>query len=286
MKLALGTAQFGLDYGISNKDGIVPATEVAEILKHAAASNIDTIDTGSVYGNSEEVLGDLFKQHQYQFELVDKIPDLETHKTTITQVLQQSLTKLKIDKLKGLLLHNAADLNDDSFKELTELKSQGLVEKIGVSVYSPSKTYDICNQYDIDLIQCPINLFDQRFIESGCVSWLHHKGIEIHARSLFLQGLLLMKLSQLPDYFQPYYSLFERFRNHCRGHDINQQTAALTIAHRQKQVDKFVIGVCSKQQLIEVIDNYQKAANCDFEIEEFSSHEEALISPFLWPAKN
>lgn len=285
MKLALGTVQFGLDYGISNTQGIVPEQEVKRILDVAHDAGIRLLDTGCVYGNSEELLGKLLSAGSYQFSVVDKVPDIESYHLSVSEVVLQSIEKLKVDKLKGILLHNAADLNDQTFKELESLKSQGLVDKIGISVYYPSQTFDLCDRYDIDLVQCPLNLFDQRFVETECISHLKSKNVEVHARSLFLQGLLLMPRGKLPKYFAPYYDLFDRLKGHCRGHDIDLQTAALTIAHQQQEVDQFVIGVCSAEQLQQVVEAYNKAAKVKFEIADFSSHEEALISPFLWPQK-
>ena len=285
MKLALGTVQFGLDYGISNTQGIVPEQEVKRILDVAHDAGIRLLDTGSVYGNSEELLGRLLSAGHCQFSVVDKVPDIESYHLSISEVVLQSIEKLKVDKLKGILLHNAADLNDQTFKELESLKSQGLVDKIGISVYYPSQTFDLCDRYDIDLVQCPLNLFDQRFVETECISHLKSKNVEVHARSLFLQGLLLMPRGKLPEHFAPYYDLFDRLKGHCRGHDIDLQTAALTIAHQQQEVDQFVIGVCSAEQLQQVVEAYNKAAKVKFEIADFSSHEEALISPFLWPQK-
>ena len=285
MKIALGTVQFGLDYGISNRDGIVASDEVTKILATATKNGIDTLDTGCVYGKSEDVLGQTLSKMTKPFKVIDKIPDLETLGEPIDVILERSLNNLGISHLEGLLLHNAADLNDSTFTQLSKLKAQGLIKKIGISVYYPSQTFDLIRNYDIDIIQCPLNLFDQRFAQTGCIETLKQQGIEIHARSLFLQGLLLMSPSDIPSYFAPYMNLFERLRSHCRGHDIDHQTAALTIAHQQTLVDKFVIGVCSTKQLLEVITAFNHAATCDFEIADFSCHEEALISPFLWPQR-
>lgn len=285
MKLALGTVQFGLDYGISNTQGKVPEQEVKRILDVAHGAGIRLLDTGCVYGNSEQLLGKLLSNGNYQFSVVDKVPDIESYHLSVSEVVLQSIKKLKVDKLHGLMLHNAADLNDQTYKELEALKSQGLVDKIGLSVYHPTQTFNLCDRYDIDIVQCPLNLFDQRFIETDCISFLKSKAIEIHARSLFLQGLLLMPRNKLPEYFAPYHDLFDRLKGHCRGLDIDLQTAALTIAHQQQDVDKFVVGVCNAEQLQQVVDSYHKAAKVKFKIADFSSHEEALISPFLWPQK-
>jgi aryl-alcohol dehydrogenase-like predicted oxidoreductase len=286
MKLALGTVQFGLDYGISNDGGKVPIDEVKKILTTAHQNQIDTLDTGCVYGTCETVLGDVLPGQDFTFNVIDKIPDIETVGKAIAQTLEQSLAKLHLSHLEGLLLHNAADLTDATYQQLSDLKTQGLVKKIGVSVYHPAQAFELAKRYDLDLIQLPLNLCDQRFIQTGCIKWLKKRNVEIHARSLFLQGLLLMKTTQLSSYFAPYRELFDRLDRYCRELEITRQQAALTIAHQQDSVDKFVIGVCSQQQLEQVIGAYQKAQNIEFKMEPFSCHEEALISPFLWPQKS
>ena len=217
--------------------------------------------------------------------MIDKIPDIETVGKTIAQTLEQSLAKLHLGHLEGLLLHNAADLTDATYQQLSDLKTQGLVKKIGISVYHPSQAFELAERYDLDLIQLPLNLFDQRFIQTDCIKWLKERNVEIHARSLFLQGLLLMKTSQLSSYFHPYKELFNRLDRYCKILNITRQQAALTMVHQQHSVDKFVIGVCSQQQLEQVIQAYEEARNIEFEMDPFSCHEEALISPFLWPQK-
>lgn len=285
MKLALGTVQFGLDYGISNDGGKVPIEEVKKILTTAHQNNIDTLDTGCVYGTCETVLGDVLPGQDFTFNVIDKIPDIETSGKTIAQTLEQSLEKMHLKHLDGLLLHNAADLTDGTYQQLCDLKTQGMVKQIGISVYHPNQAFELAGRYDLDLIQLPLNLFDQRFIQTDCIKWLKKRNVEIHARSLFLQGLLLMRTTQLSDYFTPYRELFERLDRYCKTLDITRQQAALTMVHHQDSVDKFVIGVCTQQQLEQVIEAYEKAREIDFEMAPFSCHEEALISPFLWPQK-
>lgn len=285
MKLALGTVQFGMDYGISNTKGKVSDEEVAKILKLANENAIDLLDTGSVYGDSEQLLGQTIKAHNLNFKLVDKVPDLETIGLTITAALEQSLEHLKMDKIDGLMLHNAADLCDESYEELQTLKARGLVDKVGISTYHPKQTFELEERYELDLIQLPMNLFDQRFFETGCIDWLKEKGVEIHARSIFLQGLLLMQSSKMPPYFQPYMPLFDKLSSYCRQLGISRLAAALTIAHQHSNIDRLVIGVCSCEQLSEVLKAYEQAKTVDFDATQFSCHEEGLISPFLWQSE-
>ena len=276
MKLALGTVQFGLDYGISNQSGKVKDNEVAKILQTAQDNQILTLDTASAYGNSEKVLGNALPKLNETFKVIDKIPDLESHKLSIEKTLHHSLESLGLTQIEGLLLHNAADLTDKNYKQLQSLKSQGLVNKIGISVYNPHQTFELSERYALDLVQLPMNLFDQRFAETGCIEHLKNLNVEVHARSIFLQGLLLMKCHQLSSYFAPYHVLFERIDELCKELDVDRQVVALNMAHRQPLVDKFVIGVCTQTQLEQVVLAYEQARNIRFDIERFNCHEEAL----------
>lgn len=283
MKLALGTVQFGMDYGISNTNGQVSSEEVGKILTMARSHNIDMLDTGNVYGSAEQVIGQQVRDKYLDFNIVDKVPDLETLGLTISDALKQSLERLQMDKLYGLMLHNAADLTDQTYKELCALKDQGLVDKIGISVYHPKPTFELEERYALDLVQLPMNLFDQRFFETGCLDWLKEKGVEIHARSIFLQGLLLMDFHQTPPYFHPYKPLFDKLNALCKQTGLSRLAASLTIAHQHNNIDRLVFGVCSVEQLEQVLQAYEEAAHSEFDSSELSCHEEGLISPFLWP---
>lgn len=283
MKLALGTVQFGMDYGISNQQGQVAIDEVGKILQLAHSHGIDLLDTACVYGSSEEVIGKLTQKHQLEFKIVDKVPDLETYGHTLQDAVKTSLKRLHVDKLDGLMLHNAADLNEDIYQQLAALKKDALVDKIGISVYHPKPTFELEERFDLDLVQLPMNLFDQRFFETGCIDWLKEKGVEIHVRSIFLQGLLLMQVSQLPPYFHPYIPLFEKLDELCKKTGLSRLAAALTIAHQHDNVDRLVFGVCSQAQLEEVLRAYEQAEKTPFDSTDLSCHEEGLISPFLWP---
>ncbi len=283
MKLALGTVQFGMDYGISNTKGQVSVEEVEKILITAASHGIDLLDTGSVYGSSETVIGELLAKNQLKFKLVDKVPDLESYDYSISEALKHSLARLKMDKIDGLMLHNSADLTEQSYAELSALKQQGLVDKIGISVYHTKPTFELEDRFPLDLVQLPMNLFDQRFFATGCIEWLKGKGVEVHARSIFLQGLLLMPFGELPPYFHPYKPLFDKLDSLCKKSGLSRLAAALTIAHRHDEVDRLVFGVCSEAQLIEVLEAYEQAGKVTFDASELSCHEEGLISPFLWP---
>ncbi len=210
MKIGLGTVQFGTPYGISNTTGQTPEQEVHRILTTAASHGIRTIDTASLYGDSEQVLGRQLSV-DHVFRIVTKTPRFDRACISaedgkhLKKVFDQSCSYLRQQTVYGLLVHNADDLLTSSgaylMDAMSELKSEGRVSKIGASVYSASQIDRILERFSIDLIQLPINVLDQRLIKSGHLAALKHKDVEVHGRSVFLQGMLLMDPDRLPAHF-------------------------------------------------------------------------------------
>ena len=325
MKLALGTAQFGLDYGISNNQGQVNKSEVADILKLAIHLGIDTLDCAGAYGNSEEVLGDILKHQpiKQQFNIVSKIPALTDKQSSIGQFFTKSLEHLHRDKIDILLFHHADNLlnhpkKNDLFAQLNSIKFQGKVNRIGVSVYSPEQLKAIALSYPIDVAQVPLNIFDQRFMSAELFNLCQQKNIKLHARSLFLQGLLLIKPEELPAYFKPYQDKFIAVRELAKYLNCSILALALSIAvsdipslaiqsdaninkksaNKNKKsaiglkksdlIEKIVIGVCTTTQLTEIVTAYQQATELKISIQELVSladNRVGLLNPNLWVAK-
>ncbi|WP_367317336.1 aldo/keto reductase [Vibrio coralliilyticus] len=193
MKLSLGTVQFGLDYGVTNSGGQVERSVVEEMLDLAPNLGINSLDTAIAYGNSESVLGQFDLK---AFKVTSKIPSLAGAKSSINQMTKQSLERLNIDHLYGMMLHDENDAFASNWRNLLELKSlkeEGLVSKIGVSFYDSQSALSVIEAGLVDLIQIPANLFDSRFEIAGVLDAAEKNGVEIHVRSLFLQGLLLAK---------------------------------------------------------------------------------------------
>ena len=185
MKLALGTVQFGLKYGIANNRGLVPQDEVQMIIEYARKKGIYTLDTAIAYGNCEQRLGEAGVD---DWEIVTKLPiipeDCKELDQWVIYTVEKSLKSLKINKLYGLLLHRPQDLFEKNGKQLYQalehVKQIGLVQKVGVSIYNPSELDVLFECYNIDLVQVPFNIFDSRLIESGWLRKLSEKGTEFH----------------------------------------------------------------------------------------------------------
>lgn len=257
-KLALGTVQFGLAYGISNTTGRVTLQEAAAILQRAKTCGLDTLDTAIAYGESEKVLGKLGVR---SWEIVSKLPALPNDCLDIQQWVQdearQSMARLGVSQLHGLLLHRPSQLLENCGTELYEalqaVKEQGLVSKIGVSVYGPDELDLLFDRYSIDLVQAPLNILDRSLVESGWASRLHAAGVEVHTRSAFLQGLLLMPSDQRPAKFGYWPEIWSEWSRWLTETGLSPLQACLRYTCSLPDIDRVVVGVDTASQLDEII---------------------------------
>jgi len=281
MQIGLGTVQFGLDYGVSNATGQVSLDEAARILMFCQQNDIQLFDTAALYGQSERVLGQIGPLGDKN-KIVTKLPPCsDLSSAEIDSVFNQSLVNLKVSHVYGLMLHQGADLlskrGRDIYNKLQDYKSNGLVSKIGVSVYTPEETWEIINKFEIDLIQLPVNVFDQRFVQSGVLQALKRLNVEVHARSTFLQGLLLMKPEDVPDYFVPFKKHLEAYFN-VRGSD--PLIPAVQFVKNLQLIDYLIVGVTNQQELAQIVNAFNQECHLDFG--PYSSVEDGLILPTNW----
>ena len=256
-RLALGTVQFGLEYGVANRGGQVSAEDAATILSRALRMGIDTLDTAIAYGVSEETLGRI---GVHEWNVVTKLPavpeSIDDIGGWVEDAVTGSLRRLRISKLHGLLLHDprqlAGTIGDALFEALTKLREQGLVEKIGISIYHPADLDALCGRYSLDLVQAPFNVLDRRIATSGWLARLHDAGTEVHVRSAFLQGLLLMTPGARPHSFSRWQPLWDRWDNWLSYSDLTALRASLGFVLSQPGVDRVVVGVDNVAQLEEI----------------------------------
>jgi len=280
-KIALGTVQFGLDYGISNVSGQVSFEEVGKILKLAKESSIDTLDTATSYGNSEKVLGSAGVN---DFKIVTKTAPLHLGADNVLPSFHQSLKDLNVTNVDGLLIHNIDDIKDKQFdtlyKALEKLKQDKLINKIGFSTYTPNQVDFLLENFDFDLIQVPFNVFDARLVDGGQLQSLKNKKIETHARSIFLQGLLLTPPHKRPKFFSKWSNLFKKWDLWLKSNNISGLEASLNFALSEILIDKIVIGVDSNAHLIEVI-SASKVCTPDAP-KNLNTIDEILLNPSFW----
>jgi len=278
MKLALGTVQFGLDYGILNTTGQAPLEEVKKVLKLAKEHNIDTLDTAARYGNSEQVLGEVGVNN---YRIITKTTPLKNGVDRVIKGFYQSLDNLNIGQVDGLLIHNIDDVKDkrfgDLFHKLNELKEEGLINKIGFSTYTPDQVDFLLENFDFDLIQVPFNIFDTRLIEGGQLQALKKKNIEIHARSIFLQGVLL-DFDNLSSYFSKWKKQFDKYQSTVEKSGLSLLEYALNFTLNVQEIDKILVGVNSADQLKEIVQAKKKQSS----LSAFPIDDIALLNPGLW----
>ena len=278
MKLALGTVQFGLDYGVTNYDGQVTIDKVKSILNYAKDNGIDTLDTAAGYGNSEQVLGEVGVNN---YRIITKTTPLKNGIDGVIKGFYQSLDSLNIGQVDGLLIHNIDDTKDKRFGKLfyklNELKEEGVIKKIGFSTYTPEQVDFLLENFDFDLIQVPFNVFDTRLVEGGQLKALKKKNIEIHARSVFLQGVLL-SFDSLSDYFSTWDAQFEQYQGLVREKELSLLEYALNFALNTQELDKILVGVDSVNQLTDIVNAFKS----DVDLKAFKIDDINLLNPNLW----
>ncbi|WP_239618839.1 aldo/keto reductase [Cohnella mopanensis] len=289
MKLGLGTVQFGMNYGVSNTGGQTSLDEAKEILGLAEESGVTAIDTAAMYGESEQVLGRLLSK-RHTFRITTKLPGLSPNRTSfdaneVVRLLMESLNRLGQQNVYGLLLHRADELlspyGDEIMRGLQKCKRMGLAMKVGISAYAEDPLDELISRYPIDLIQVPVNLFDQRLVRNGFLSRCRSLGMEIQARSVFLQGLLCMEPNAIPAYFQPHVGKLLSFQQYITEQGINPIEAALAFVDGLPEIDAFVCGVNRSEQLRQLIAcAANRSKGLDFS--QFASTDSTLLNPSLW----
>ncbi|MAJ23603.1 MAG: aldo/keto reductase [Candidatus Pelagibacter sp.] len=285
MKLALGTVQFGLPYGISNQSGQVSQEEVKAILSEARLNYIDTLDTAITYGESETCLGEVGIDG---FNVITKLPafpeNIQSINSWVNEQIKTSLKRLNTSKLYAILLHRPDQLltskGDILWQSLEKLKKDGVVNKIGVSISDPSELGNLTKSFSIDLVQTPFNLVDQRLVLSGWLEKLYASGVEVHTRSAFLQGLLLMPITAIPKKFKYWSPLLNTWHDWLLDNDISAAEACIGFIQAHSQIDKMVVGVQSKQQLKQLIQAEKNQANQVWP--DINCSDKDLINPANW----
>ena len=290
MKIGLGTVQFGLPYGVSNTIGRTEEDEVGRILDYARSHGVRVLDTAAAYGDSEEVLG-RFLSSNSSFRVVTKTLPIKGAAVdseavaSVGQRFETSLRNLRQDAIYGLLLHRAGDVlkpgGDSLAAWLTAQKASGRVSKVGVSAYDRETLDSVLDRCPIDIVQLPLNILDQRLLADGYLAQLKAAGIEIHVRSAFLQGLLLMHPEEMPPYFSDIKPHMVELRAFMASHGLSPLEATLGFVSSLDEVDSVVCGVNSLEQLHEIVFAVGKSVPREL-FRGFAIDEERIINPSMW----
>ena len=290
MKYVLGTAQFGLEYGISNTSGSVSQEELFKIFDYGFNHGVQYLDTANAYGNSEWRIGELF-QLTKKFQIITKTAHTKLTNTAsenialINNELKESLQKMKRSSVETLLIHNINDITGPSgelfFEALERIKASGLTKKIGVSVYTVEEAKMVSDRYTIDVLQFPLNVFDQNFQRSGILKTLKLKGIELHARSVYLQGLLLMQDKNPHVYFSSIKPIILEYFSFIQSLGLNEVEAALNYLKQVQELDAVVFGVQNSDQLAQTLSSLS-APPVPIDYTKFAIFDHNITNPSLW----
>ena len=282
-RIVLGGAQLGLPYGILNGGETLSREEVARILDTAAGHGIDSIDTAIAYGQSESIIGET---SQNRFKIISKLPPLPLDVSNVFEwVLAQveaSLSRLKCTSLDALLLHRPQDLTEahgaELFAAISSLKIEKTIQRFGVSIYTPDELNGIIGTFDIDVVQAPLNVFDRRIL--GVIGQLSALNIEVHVRSVFLQGVLIAKPEDRPQRFNQWSEHFAMFDEWVNSSGMSAIACCLGFALQQPGIAKLVIGTTSATSLAEIMTSIP---NSHLEVPaHLQSSIEQLIDPRVW----
>ncbi len=285
-KIALGTAQFGLPYGISNTAGQTPLAEARAILTLAHAAGIRTLDTAIAYGNSEASLGELDVS---AWQVITKLPEMPVSGAAAvsswvhTQV-DESLARLRCQTLHGLLLHRPAQLlgadGQALYRALLATRECGRVSKIGISIYGPDELDQLPPAMRFDIVQAPFNIIDNRMARSGWISRLQDAGCELHVRSIFLQGLLLMQAAARPAYFSRWNALWRTWEGWLKEIRLTPLQACLRHALQTPGIAKVVLGVDNATHLADIL--AAAAGDVPTPPAELPTDDTNLLNPAFW----
>jgi aryl-alcohol dehydrogenase-like predicted oxidoreductase len=284
-RLALGTVQIGQPYGVANLSGQIGLDESRAILAHAESAGLDLLDTAVAYGESERRLGEIGVGH---WRVVSKLPAVPQDCPDISSWVEESvvgsLERLGVTALYGLLLHSPQQLldsqGDEIYRALVALKDLGIVQNIGVSVYGPDELEALVPHFKMDLVQAPFNVIDRRLATSGWLARLHNAGIEVHVRSVFLQGLLLMEADHRPEQFDKWQPLWATWHRWLKEHALEPLQACLGFVLSHSEIDQVLVGVDSLAQMKAILAN--TGATAEMPPQSLMSDDPNLINPSRW----
>ena len=246
MKLALGTVQFGLSYGVSNTQGIPSDNQLAEIFSMATKYQLNTFDTAIAYGNAEERIAPFLNQDS---KVISKFPK-PSSKGELENAIVQSLQTLRLESLYGFMSHNGDFLieNPKLWDVLLKFQSDRKINKIGYSLYHPEQLEKLLKlDLQPDIIQVPFSLLDRKF--EPYFKELKSNNVEIHCRSVFLQGLYFLSLNKIPTKLEVLKPSLLTLHQVAKAAKIEMVDLALNYVLENKFVDKVVIGVENAKQL-------------------------------------
>lgn len=295
MRLCLGTVQFGMDYGI--KGGRRPPEDAAAaIIGEAVDGGVDAIDTAAAYGEAESVVGRFLESHTGARDGLFIVSKFGTDAFggaaradfggRLVEAVRSSLAKLATDRLDACLCHVATAVRDEAVIEaMTAVKSEGLARKVGFSVYETDEALAAIDSGAVDFLQVPYSVLDQRMALAGVFEKAAARGVEVHVRSAFVQGLALMDADAVPDWLAGARRLVRDLEGLCADAGMTRRLLALAFVRRRNEASHLVFGVDNVRQLREILDDFSKPVPdtvlCEAE-RMFADVDPGLVMPNKW----
>jgi aryl-alcohol dehydrogenase-like predicted oxidoreductase len=285
--LSIGTARFGVGYGLFSESSRINDEQLAEIFSVAKQHGVKHVDTSIMYGDAEARLGSLHLQNML---ITSKVwaPTTreEAQKIDFFLQIEKTLKRLKANKIHAVLIHNAHEIEPELFviliSKLRLLKEKNLVKKIGVSCYEADQAIQIINAVDIDILQVPGNIFDRRLVNSGLLALCNKREIEVHVRSIFLGGLLMRSTNQIPIIFNQWKKLLDHWQDWLSHEKITQLQANMAFARYllEEGASKIIVGVGSTEELLGILQSKDLLlSNWPTSL---ISEDRKLINPYNW----
>jgi aryl-alcohol dehydrogenase-like predicted oxidoreductase len=292
MKLGIGTAQLGMRYGITNKSSKLKFIDFKKIILLSVNNKIYTIDTANNYGDSEIKIGKAILKTKYKdkFKIVSKIGNIRKVKISniykhILDSVSLSISVMGVKNLEGILIHDIKDLEsnkaDEIFYSLIRIKNMGLIKKIGFSAYKIFDVIKYIKKYKFDFIQFPLNIFDQRILAKNIQKKLKKHKVELHIRSIFLQGLLLLPKNKLPMKFKNK-TILKNWHKFLNGNNLDPLTACINFIKQNNIYTKVIIGFNSYNQFNEVLKKFTIKKRINLNFEKLATKNSSIINPSKW----
>jgi len=290
-RLGLGTVQFGIDYGVTNRNGKPSDAAVAHILSDALKHGVGVIDTAPVYGDAELRLGKLLPAN-IDCPIVTKTAS----RPQLTQVTKEdaaftydrflhSLKDLNRETVYGLLVHLGTEIllpgGERLLETLAAIRDAGLATKIGVSVYDAEELDGILRLFVPEIVQLPLSIADQRLLQSGHIAKLKALGVEIHVRSAFLQGVLLADPTTLPPFMNKYVPKLEKIRT--AHDDATPLEICLAFMRQIPEVDCVIAGAATLNEWESIRSTHSQCRDLELHFASMAIEEPQFLNPSNWP---
>ena len=295
MKLCLGTVQFGMDYGIQGGSRPTVKESVA-MLDFAVQNGVDAIDTAAVYGTAEEVVGEFLVSRTVPRDAVQIVSKFGTgifagmeasaYPRCLRAAAEKSLKRLRTDFLDAFICHVPSAAGDAAVvSAMAALKVTGLARHVGFSVFESTEATACLDSDEVDFIQAPFSVLDQRMKSSGALAKAVANGVDVHTRSAFVQGLMLMPPTSIPSHLVATKPYVEELEALCREHGITRRLLALAYVKAQPEISHLVFGVDNRTQLKEIIDDFNRTIPVDVVADiaaRFASVPSDIFMPNKW----